>query len=134
MGAVSHLTADSILRRARVGDVTIIQTGGIPESMAALMSGNVDFVRGIAFDPTGQLIASGDQDATVRLWDVGVLQPLGKPLILHSDMVTGLAIGLFTGAGTAALTELAPHGETRKAATHAATHKEGEVTSARTAR
>jgi NitT/TauT family transport system substrate-binding protein len=42
LGAVSHLTADSILRRARVGDVTIIQTGGIPESMAALMSGNVD--------------------------------------------------------------------------------------------
>jgi MFS family permease len=34
---------------------------------------------------------------------------------------TGLAIGLFTGAGTAALTELAPPGETRKAATHAAT-------------
>ena len=42
LGAVSHLTADSILRRARVGDVTIIQTGGIPESMAAVMSGNVD--------------------------------------------------------------------------------------------
>jgi ABC-type nitrate/sulfonate/bicarbonate transport system substrate-binding protein len=41
LGAVTHLTADSILRRARVGDVTIIQTGGIPESMAALMSGNV---------------------------------------------------------------------------------------------
>ena len=42
LGAVSHLTADSILRRAGVGDVTIIQTGGIPESMAAMMSGNVD--------------------------------------------------------------------------------------------
>lgn len=42
IGAVSHLTADSILRGARVGDVTIIQTGGIPESMAAIMTGNVE--------------------------------------------------------------------------------------------
>jgi len=42
IGAVSHLTADAILRGARVGDVTIIQTGGIPESMIAIMTGNVD--------------------------------------------------------------------------------------------
>lgn len=42
IGAVSHLTADAILRGARVGDVTIIQTGGIPESMIAVMTGNVD--------------------------------------------------------------------------------------------
>jgi NitT/TauT family transport system substrate-binding protein len=53
LGAVSHLTADSILRRARVGDVTIIQTGGIPESMAALMSGNVD---GAMVNPPNNII------------------------------------------------------------------------------
>ena len=53
LGAVSHLTADSILRRARVGDVTIIQTGGIPESMAALMSGNVD---GAMVNPPNSII------------------------------------------------------------------------------
>jgi len=41
IGAVSHLTALAIFQRAKVGDVTIIQTGGIPESMAALSSGNV---------------------------------------------------------------------------------------------
>ena len=53
LGAVSHLTADSILRRARVGDVTIIQTGGIPESMAALMTGNVD---GAMVNPPNNII------------------------------------------------------------------------------
>jgi ABC-type nitrate/sulfonate/bicarbonate transport system substrate-binding protein len=53
LGAVSHLTADSILRRARVGDVTIIQTGGIPESMAAVMSGNVD---GAMVNPPNSII------------------------------------------------------------------------------
>ena len=41
IGAVSHLTALAIFQRAKVDDVTIIQTGGIPESMAALSSGNV---------------------------------------------------------------------------------------------
>ena len=53
IGAVSHLTADSILRRARVSDVTIIQTGGIPESMAAIMSGNVD---GAMVNPPNNII------------------------------------------------------------------------------
>jgi NitT/TauT family transport system substrate-binding protein len=53
LGAVSHLTADSILRRARVGDVTIIQTGGIPESMAAVMTGNVD---GAMVNPPNSII------------------------------------------------------------------------------
>ena len=53
LGAVSHLTADSILRRAHVGDVTIIQTGGIPESMAAMMTGNVD---GAMVNPPNNII------------------------------------------------------------------------------
>jgi len=53
IGAVSHLTADAILRRGRVGDVTIIQTGGIPESMAAMMTGNVD---GAMVNPPNNII------------------------------------------------------------------------------
>lgn len=40
-GSVSHLTAQAILQRAGISDVTILQTGGIPESTAALSSGNV---------------------------------------------------------------------------------------------
>ncbi len=38
-GAISHFTALAVLQRAGVKDVTIVQTGGIPESMAALSSG-----------------------------------------------------------------------------------------------
>ena len=41
LASVSHLTAQSVLQRAGVTGVTIIQTGGIPESAAALSSGNV---------------------------------------------------------------------------------------------
>ena len=40
-GAISHFEAVLLLQRAGVKDVTIIQTGGIPESMAALSSGAV---------------------------------------------------------------------------------------------
>lgn len=40
-GAISHFEAVLVLQRAGVKDVTVIQTGGIPESMAALSSGAV---------------------------------------------------------------------------------------------
>jgi len=40
-GTVTHLTAQAILQNARISDVTIIQTGGIPESAAALSSGTI---------------------------------------------------------------------------------------------
>jgi MFS family permease len=44
------------------------------------------------------------------------------PLLFAARVASGLAVGLFTGAGTAALTELVPPGgDTRRAATHAAT-------------
>jgi ABC-type nitrate/sulfonate/bicarbonate transport system substrate-binding protein len=40
-GSVSHLTAQTILQRAGVTGATIIQSGGVPESAAALSTGNV---------------------------------------------------------------------------------------------
>jgi MFS family permease len=46
----------------------------------------------------------------------------GVPALFAARVTSGLAVGLFTGAGTAALTELVPPGgDTRRAATHAAT-------------
>jgi ABC-type nitrate/sulfonate/bicarbonate transport system substrate-binding protein len=41
LNSISHTAALNILQRSGVTGVTIIQTGGIPESAAALMSGNV---------------------------------------------------------------------------------------------
>lgn len=40
-GAVSHLTAQAVLHRAGIEGVTIVQTGGVPESAAALSTGSI---------------------------------------------------------------------------------------------
>jgi NitT/TauT family transport system substrate-binding protein len=40
-GSISHIAAQNILQRAGISGVTIIQSGGTPESAAALMSGAV---------------------------------------------------------------------------------------------
>lgn len=45
----------------------------------------------------------------------------GVAALLTARILSGLALGAFVGAGTAALTELAADGDTRRAATHAAT-------------
>lgn len=59
--------------------------------------------------------------AVGALYVVGMLAAQDVWTLIASRSVSGLAIGLFAGAGTAALTELVPAGESRRAATHAAT-------------
>jgi WD40 repeat protein len=40
-------------------------------------------VNGVDFSPDGQVLASGSDDGTVRLWDVETHRPIGQPLINH---------------------------------------------------
>jgi hypothetical protein len=50
-------------------------------------------VTAIAFSPSGKLLATGEADATVSLWDVSTGQPrlLGGPLTGHSSVVAAVA-------------------------------------------
>lgn len=48
-------------------------------------------VYSLAFDPSGQLLASGHGDARVRLWDVTTGQAIGEPRVAHTSAV--LSVG-----------------------------------------
>jgi len=52
---------------------------------------------------------------------VGYMVANGFWLLLAARIVSGFAVGVFTGAATATLADLEPHGDTRRAATHAST-------------
>ena len=52
-----------------------------------------------AFSANGYLMASGGDDQTVILWDMGSERPLHKPLQGHSGSISALAFGLDSSAG-----------------------------------
>jgi DNA-binding beta-propeller fold protein YncE len=49
-----------------------------------------DKVRSIAFSPDGKLLASGNEDSTIRLWDVTKKLELGAPLHEHKKAISAL--------------------------------------------
>jgi WD40 repeat protein len=54
-------------------------------------SGPMDFVRSLAVDRGGKLLAIGSEDGSIMLWDLMVGQPDGVPLDQHSASVTSLS-------------------------------------------
>ena len=60
-------------------------------SPVAALTGHTGMVGSVAFSSDGSLLASGGDDATVRLWDVG-RQPALATLAGHTDFVLGLAL------------------------------------------
>ncbi|HEV3203498.1 MAG TPA: protein kinase [Gemmataceae bacterium] len=54
------------------------------------LAGHTDAVHSVAFDPTGQKLASGSQDGTVKIWDSKTGDEM-QTLRGHSDAVFGIA-------------------------------------------
>jgi WD40 repeat protein len=55
------------------------------------LEGHSGRVRSVAFSPDGELVASGSDDNTVRLWEAATGAPHGEPLKGHSDCVRSVA-------------------------------------------
>ncbi len=55
------------------------------------LRGHTSEVLGLAFSPTGNLMASASKDNTIILWDMLAHLPLGQPLTAHTDWVYSVA-------------------------------------------
>jgi len=60
-------------------------------NLVTIMHGHQDDVRSLAFHPNGSILASGDQDGVIFLWEAATGQSLGSPLSGHQGQVSSLA-------------------------------------------
>jgi WD40 repeat protein len=59
--------------------------------LEAFLHGHTDWIRSVAYNSDGSLLASGSQDGTIIIWDTDTNQSVGKPLAGHTDWVTTVA-------------------------------------------
>lgn len=77
-------TGDRFASGTLDGVVTVWDTES-GERIGAPMTGHIDTVQDIAFQPHGHLLATAGWDNTVRLWDLNTHRQSGPPLTEHTE-------------------------------------------------
>jgi WD40 repeat protein len=95
-----------------------VWTVGAPGRAPLVLAGHEQPITALVFTADGRRLASGSEDATVRLWDLAAADPAAAPEVLrgHGEPVTDLALvprrGWLASAsedGTVHLWDLAVH-------------------------
>jgi WD40 repeat protein/serine/threonine protein kinase len=60
-------------------------------NLMAILHGDSDGILSIAYSPAGKIVAAGDRNSNIVLWDTTTYQPLAPPLSGHSFNVWSLA-------------------------------------------
>jgi WD40 repeat protein/tRNA A-37 threonylcarbamoyl transferase component Bud32 len=62
----------------------------LPADPSGNPGANIPGVRDVAFSPDGELLASADSNGYVRLWNPATGQPVGAPLAVNINSLTGI--------------------------------------------
>jgi len=76
---------------AAVGTDRIILYDLRTRTQSNLTNGPTSYIKSVAFNPNGQILASAGADKTITLWDTSSLKPKAPPLTGHNDDILAVA-------------------------------------------
>lgn len=68
----------------------ILWNANTGDQINGVLTGHKDWVRALAFKPTGKILASGSDDSTIRFWDIHARDEVGQLLTAHNGSINSI--------------------------------------------